>query len=252
MFRNLEMCEELGKMKITYISHSGFSVELEETILLFDYWKGELPEWDRRKRLLAFASHKHQDHFSLSVFQLAGSFEKFHYVLGNDIKLSANYLLKKGLDPALLSRTSRLHPDETRDFSGIQVRTLPSTDAGLAFVVKAEGKSFYHAGDLNWWYWEGEPEAWLQAMEHDYKKQIDKLAGEHFDAAFVPLDPRLGEKGYRLGMDYFLARVQADRVFPMHMWGEYGWIGRYLEETGRREGQIQRICREGQEFLWNT
>ena len=32
-------------MKITYISHSGFAVELENHIFLFDYYKGEIPKW---------------------------------------------------------------------------------------------------------------------------------------------------------------------------------------------------------------
>ena len=33
-------------MKITYISHSGFAVELENHIFLFDYYKGEISEGD--------------------------------------------------------------------------------------------------------------------------------------------------------------------------------------------------------------
>ena len=34
-------------MKITYIAHSGFCVELEKHVLLFDYFTGELPSWDK-------------------------------------------------------------------------------------------------------------------------------------------------------------------------------------------------------------
>ena len=37
------------------------------------------------------------------------------------------------------------------------IASLKSTDEGVAFVVWAEGHSIYHAGDLNWWHWEGEP-----------------------------------------------------------------------------------------------
>ena len=36
-------------MKITYISHSGFAVELENHIFLFDYYKGEIPKFDPKK-----------------------------------------------------------------------------------------------------------------------------------------------------------------------------------------------------------
>ena len=45
-------------MKITYIAHSGFSVELEKQVLLFDYFTGELPVWDKQKTILVFASAK--------------------------------------------------------------------------------------------------------------------------------------------------------------------------------------------------
>ncbi len=39
-------------MKITYIHHSSFCVELENSILLFDYFKGELPEFNKDKKTL--------------------------------------------------------------------------------------------------------------------------------------------------------------------------------------------------------
>ena len=41
---------------------------------------------------------------------------------------------------------------------GAEIRTLRSTDEGVAFVVHYAGKTIYHAGDLNWWHWEGEPD----------------------------------------------------------------------------------------------
>lgn len=58
-------------MKITYIAHSGFLAELEHTILLFDYYQGELPELPDEKMLYVFASHRHPDHFNPEVFRLA-------------------------------------------------------------------------------------------------------------------------------------------------------------------------------------
>ena len=58
-------------MKITYIHHSSFCVELENSILLFDYFKGELPEFNKDKKLYVFASHFHQDHFDKCIFEIA-------------------------------------------------------------------------------------------------------------------------------------------------------------------------------------
>ena len=58
-------------MRVTYIGHSGFSVELESHILLFDYYEGTMPEFDPAKKLLVFASHSHPDHFNREILKLA-------------------------------------------------------------------------------------------------------------------------------------------------------------------------------------
>lgn len=241
-------------MKITYIAHSGFSVELEKQVLLFDYFTGELPSWDRQKEIFVFASHKHQDHFNLKILELRKEYPRIRYFFGNDIKLKPDYLLRKKADPEALSFVTVMKAHESLRYGEkgqeVQISTLKSTDEGVAFLVEAEGKAFYHAGDLNWWHWEGEPVSWNRNMEAGFRREIDSIAGKCFDAAFVPLDPRL-EAAYGLGMDYFLEKTQATHVFPMHMWEEYGYISKYKEtETGRRHaGQIMDISGRGEEFV---
>ena len=44
-------------MLITYIGHSGFLAELKQSLLLFDYYEGPLPEAFPEKNLFVFASH---------------------------------------------------------------------------------------------------------------------------------------------------------------------------------------------------
>ena len=34
----------MSKLTVTYIKHSGFLIETENSYLLFDYWQGKLPE----------------------------------------------------------------------------------------------------------------------------------------------------------------------------------------------------------------
>ncbi|MBD5543427.1 MAG: MBL fold metallo-hydrolase [Lachnospiraceae bacterium] len=223
-------------MKVTYLYHSGFLVELEKHILLFDYYKGELPEFSKDKTIYVFASHKHQDHFAISIFALFDQYEHIHYFLGSDIRLSDKYLERKGIPVKVKEKLTNLGADKTLKLPDIEIRTLRSTDAGVAFCVLCEGKSIYHAGDLNDWYWEGETEAYKKRMKAAYEKEIDKIAGTHFHAAFVPLDPRL-EKAYGYGMDYFLRQVGdgCDAVFPMHMWEHYEYIDLYKEtEIGKK------------------
>lgn len=238
-------------VEVTYLYHSGFVVELSEHVLVFDYYKGELPKIPSGKKLLLFASHKHPDHFQLSALKWANQQEQAWIFLGKDIKLGESYLERKGIPAQVLSKVIRLHDDECIEIqeADVRVEALRSTDQGAAFVVGTEGIRIYHAGDLNHWYWEEESESWNAQMEKDYKAQIDKLSGRHFRFAFVPLDPRL-EEGYHLGLDYFLEKAEAEVVFPMHMWEDYAVIGRYKETpTGKRFAQsIQDIFRSGQVF----
>ena len=44
-------------MKITYLDHSGFAVEYKKYVLIFDWYKGKLPEFDSEKEIYVFSSH---------------------------------------------------------------------------------------------------------------------------------------------------------------------------------------------------
>ena len=241
-------------MKITYLGHSGFCAELSDCVLVFDYAKGELPEWPASKAILVFVSHAHQDHFNWKILKLGDGYSRTHFFLGNDIRLGENWLRSKGLPPSVKERVTKLAGGRSAEYEDGDVRArvhaLTSTDSGVGFVVEAEGKRIYHAGDLNWWHWEGEPAEENAWMAEHYKKEIDRLTGQHFDAAFVPLDPRLGDQfGY--GMDYFLEKTDADAVFPMHLWEDYAAVDRYLKTPVGRgyEDRILRPERGGQ--VWN-
>lgn len=60
--------KEEDMVKITYISHSCFAVELEHSVLVFDYYQGELPLWNPEKTIYVFVSHRHYDHFPRKSF----------------------------------------------------------------------------------------------------------------------------------------------------------------------------------------
>lgn len=57
-------------MRVTFLAHDGFFIELDQVCLLFDWWKGVLPPLPD-KPLLVFVSHRHEDHFNPAVFTLA-------------------------------------------------------------------------------------------------------------------------------------------------------------------------------------
>ena len=229
-------------MKITYIGHSGVLVELERMALLFDYYQGEIPDVPGGKELYVFSSHSHGDHFAPEIFQLAERYSKVCYVLSDDIP-------EERVPKACREQTVFLKPGLTWEDGRIEVETLKSTDEGVAFLVQAEGEVIYHAGDLNYWYWEGEGDDWNQKVEKDFKRFIEPLRGKAIDAAFIPLDPRQ-EKDYKLGLDYFLDLTETKRIYPMHCWEEYSIIDRWLSEhpDSPYRDRIVKICRRGEEF----
>ena len=96
-------------MKITYIHHSSFRVELDNTILLFDYFKGNLPSFDKNKKLYVFSSHSHHDHFDESIFNLEKTHPNVEYILSNDIKTT------KSQNTKFIGANERLLVDNLED-----------------------------------------------------------------------------------------------------------------------------------------
>ena len=72
-------------MKITYLRHSGFLVEMEQVWLLFDYYRGEIPEISQEKKGYVFASHRHIDHFNKEIFKLTKKQNNIEFILSDDI-----------------------------------------------------------------------------------------------------------------------------------------------------------------------
>lgn len=227
-------------MNITFIDHSGYLVELEHTVLLFDYYKGEIPEI-REKKWYVFVSHFHEDHFQSYIFQLREKYEDITFFLSKDVYKYRKHLLKQPYE--LVDWNQKYEIDR------ITIETFRSTDEGCAFLVHAEEYDIYHAGDLQWWHWIGEPYADNEAMRIGYVKQIEKLHEKKIDLAFMLLDPRQGE-AYDWGMNYFMEHTQAKLVFPMHMWKQYNWCETYLQsEKGKKyANRFQKISREGETF----
>ena len=249
-------------MKITYIHHSSFLVELDSVNLLFDYYRGDIPIMDLEKPLIVFASHVHGDHFSKKIFELANSHKRIQYVLSNDIdekKIPVNCKDKvlfvgagEYFDGRVFTNKQFFQNIEEKE-SIIAVETLQSTDEGVAFWIICEGKTIYHAGDLHFWFWRGEAQSWNQEMERRYCEEIDKLNGRHADIAFLVLDPRQGSDFY-LGINEFVKRVEVEHIIPMHCWGQYSIIQKMKSHScaAAYKDRIAVIRREGETLEWNS
>lgn len=235
-------------MRVTFLAHSGFFLELETASLLFDWWKGELPPLPADRPLLVFASHRHEDHFNPAIFSLAEGGRDVRFLLGKDIRLTERNRTRWNLSDDGARRCLALGGGETvSPIPGVTVETLPSTDEGVAFLVSLEGKTLFHAGDLNWWHWEGEDPAWNRNMEINFKRYCEPLRGRHVDLAMFPVDPRLGEDGFR-GARYFLELTDTACLLPMHQWEQFSFTQDFLAACPAFAGQVQMVERNGQCF----
>lgn len=233
-------------MKLTYVHHSSFLLETKDLLMLFDYTEGTLPELAPDKKLLVFASHWHGDHFSPAIFQLAARHPDTRWILSDDI-------LKKQVPAECLDRTCFIAPHQKLEFPELDVviHTYDSTDEGVAFLIRHDGHTIYHAGDLHDWRWPGEDKAWNHNMTANYLRELDRIHGDGFlpDIAMAVLDGRQ-EDWFYFGLAEFMERVGAKQVFPMHFWGDFGIIGRFKQlpcAEGFRE-RIADIRRDGQCF----
>ena len=199
-----------------------------------------MPEFDPAKKLLVFASHSHPDHFNREILKLADVYPDVEYIFPKDIGIAKK---EQRVSEHFMRKRDEITVGDTK------VKSLRSTDEGVAFLVRCEDRIIYHAGDLNWWYWEEEDDAYNRMMRGDYQKEIETLAGEKIDLAFVVLDPRQEEQFY-WGFDWYMRHTDTKIVFPMHMWKQYEvqdrLIGMEVSEPYREK--IMRVREKGQVF----
>ena len=201
-------------MKITYLDHSGFTVELGQWLLAFDVWnpnadaagkgilvKSEVASHEKSALML---SHSHYDHYCKEALELPFG----HVILSEDF-------------PGEIGGV-RMAVGAEQAFDGMTVRTFGSTDMGVSFLADVCGKRIFHAGDYNLWHWEDEStqEEIDEATQwfEDILETLKPYAGS-IDVAFFPLDPRMGANTAR-GMERFLDVMQPKLTIPMHCQGD--------------------------------
>lgn len=208
----------MAEARITYLYHSGFAVETPQHILIFDYYRDradasapgladgviDIEALPVEKKIYVFVSHSHGDHFNPVIYEWSKK-RNITYILSNDVST----------DPHNIATTIVMGPYELVDLDRLIVKSFGSTDKGISFLVKVDGLSIFHSGDLNWWHWKEFNSDELLREEQDFKRELDKVIGEEIDIAFVPVDPRLGEFAFLAG-EYFVEKLRPKLFIPMH------------------------------------
>ena len=196
-------------MQVIFIHHSCFLVEVDEKVLIFDWFDGDrvegwhfggtLPEYEPDTPIYVFASHKHRDHFDMDVLRWAERYTNIHYIFSKDCRMSPHFLEKHGFPAGISKKILYVSACVKYEVDDLHIETLRSTDAGVAFYVGTKGVYIYHGGDLNDWKWEGAGDLVNGMMTSNYRGQIKRLANKKIHVAFVPADPSLGGRSVSPG-----------------------------------------------------
>lgn len=202
------------QLKIIYHYHSGFSVQVGGTLLVFDYWEGEdrsLSQVGRIntkflsafEKIYVFISHAHPDHLDPIVYMWEHEGLPVSYIVAGDMPVG--------------TRGKRLNPGQEKQLDDqLSVKAFPSTDLGVAFLVKAYGLHIFHAGDLNLWHWRQESTLReIEAAEQAFYEAVEPIRSEYIDVAMFPVDPRQGMM-YDAGANHFILTMKPRVFIPMH------------------------------------
>lgn len=202
----------MKSVDLYFLHHSGFMLELETMILVFDYYLDPLKRVEDRlektdKPVYFFVSHVHGDHFNRAI-------RKFE-------KRASGYFLHRDCHLALADE-SLLHEmdvGETVNEGPLSVHMYGSTDAGGSYMVEAEGLTIFHAGDLNWWHWAGEGDSENREARDWFFRELSCIKEKEVDIAMLPVDARQ-QAAREWGVKAYLSHFSAGLLIPMHAFGQ--------------------------------
>lgn len=216
-------------MKLTYIFHSGFAVETQSCVLVFDYWMDPadcMPViLSKGKPVYVLVSHFHEDHFSREIFSWRQCYPhtSFTYILSKDI-FKHNRCQKNEADVLMVKGKSWCDKN-------IKIVAAGSNDSGVSWIVEVAGKRIFHAGDLNNWYAKfltsdynggtirsfefGEIDPQKDEKQYLVELKDIKKMTDSFDVVLFPVDGRIGN-GYTRGARQFIEQFQTGLFVPMH------------------------------------
>ncbi len=240
-------------MKLTYIFHSGFAIEGENSNILIDYFMdtGDKPGYGyvhdvllkQDKPLYILSSHFHEDHFNPEILLWKKKKTDITYIFSKDILKRK----RAGKEDVIF-----LKKGEKYETPSLQVEAFGSTDIGISFYIIFEGRTIFHAGDLNNWHWKDEstPEEVKEAEDHfldelaALRKQVHAL-----DLAMFPVDARMGTDHAR-GAEQFLEAIPTRLFAPMHFEPDYGPVRDFRAFAAQHGVDYFEITHKGQDIYF--
>ena len=255
-----------GSIRCVYGGQSSFVVETENATFVFDWYRASLPVIRKDKPVYVFISHAHLDHFNHDILNMADDFEDIHFYMGLDIDGKEKKYYEDNFE-SLFEKVDDFIEyfvgNEVLETEFGEITTLTSTDLGVAFLVKTEGVTLFHAGDLSWFSPVGSIKNFKKMVEeqnpgmdlssksereikilyenvHDqngnavarlkaeFVKNLSLLSDVEIDYAMLPLDPRFGSYGIYT-LEAYLETAKIKSFTPMHMWDQYAFASEFAK-----------------------
>ena len=219
-------------MEIVYLLNSGFMVRDGKILMVFDDFEDPARVVDKAvdagdfEHLYIFASHAHFDHFGTHIRAYARQVTR--YIFSSDIKRTKRVKIFPADDITFIRKYSEWQGD------GVKIWTYDSTDVGVSFMVETDsGARIFHAGDFNWWHWEGENPDNQALARKVFDKQLKRMKGMDVDVAFFPVDGRLGAS-QEMGVTEFVKKTDIKSLVAMHRVNFPAWIPSHKFQTETR------------------
>ncbi|MCX6245871.1 MAG: ankyrin repeat domain-containing protein [Bacteroidetes bacterium] len=199
-----------GEAVVHYLNHSGYAVETDRYLLVFDYFQpnpvpstpsllnGRInPAELGDKKIIVFVSHEHTDHYDTAIWEWRKARPDITYVMG--------------FRPATAHPCDFIAPHEEKTIGDVSIHAIRSTDSGVGFLVEADGIVVYHPGDHA---------NKTKVVGPEFKDEIDYLTGlkKKVDIAFFPVSgcsfPDL--EAVKTGNYYVIGEMKPGICFSMH------------------------------------
>ena len=214
---------------IWYLGHSGWAIKTKNHLLIFDYVETGIksvelsltsghinPSEIKDQHVYLFVTHEHADHYDQNIFEWERSIKNITYIFG----------WKAVEDPKYVCMAN---PREKKIIDDMEILTITSTDAGVGFIIKADGLVIFHAGDHAHWGGSMGP----------FVKEIDYLAKneKEFDIVFLAITTGGGQRRESItkGAFYAIEKLMPKVMFPMHAGGKEYLYKEFAQEAEKKK-----------------
>ena len=237
------------EVRLIHIFHNCFVLEAGENSYVFDVPAERfrtrkvvsvLQDVLAGRKVTAFFSHSHLDHFAPDYREVCASAESLQAIVSDDIEEMYPDL---DFGDALI-----VEPDEKYELEGLSIETLMSNDLGVAFLFSTpDGLRVYNGGDLACWDWETSSQNELDFTRSFFRAAVKRVADYDVQIAFSNVDRRLDSLA---GGGEFVQAVEPQVFVPTHALGRTQWLEGIHERLGIAENRCFTYRRTGDSRLY--